>query len=56
MWYYLLPIIIDLSCPKVLHKNVLLSSKNVALRKLTSLFIRVLSVFYYVKFPLDMRL
>ena len=37
--YYLSPLITDLSYPKVLYKNVLLSSKNVALRKLTSLVI-----------------
>ena len=38
-FYYLLPIIIDLSYPKVLYKSVILSAKNVALRNLTSLII-----------------
>ena len=38
-FYYWLPIIIDLSYPKVLYKSVILSGKNVALRKLTSLII-----------------
>ena len=58
MFYYLLllsSLIVDLSYPKVLYKSVLLSSKNVALRKLTSHSEkRILSVFYDVKFPLDM--
>ena len=56
-FYYLLlllPLIIDLSYPKVPCKSVLLSSKNVALRKLTSLIIPK-SVFYYVKFPLNVQ-
>ena len=39
IYYYLSPLIIDLSHPKVLYKSVLLSSKNVALCKLTSLII-----------------
>ena len=45
----LLSIIIDLSYPKVLYKSVLLSSKNVALRNLTSLIVPK-----SVKFPLDL--
>ena len=39
IYYYLAPLVIDLSCPEVLYKSVLLSSKNVAQRKLTSLII-----------------
>ena len=42
MFYYLLLLVAtytDLSYPEVLYKSVLLSSKNVALRKLTSLII-----------------
>ena len=39
IYYYLPPLIIDLSYPKIFYKSVLLSSKNVALRKLTSLII-----------------
>ena len=38
-YYYLSPLIIDLSYSKVLCKSVLLSSKNVTLCKLTSLII-----------------
>ena len=37
--YYYLLFIIDLSYPKVFYKSILLSSKNVALRNLTSLII-----------------
>ena len=39
IYYYLSPLIIDLSYPKVLHKSVLLSSKNVTFPNLTSLTI-----------------
>ena len=41
MFYYLLLLVATyyLSYPKVFYKSVLLSSKNVALRKLTSLII-----------------
>ena len=39
IYYYLSPLIIDLSYPKVLYKSVLLSSKNVAFPNLTSLII-----------------
>ena len=39
IYYYLPPLIIDLSYPKVLCKSVLLSSKNVAFPNLTSLII-----------------
>ena len=37
--YYFLPLVIDVSYPKVLYKSVLLSNKNVALRNVTSLII-----------------
>ena len=39
IYYYLSPLIIDLSYPIVLYKSVLLSSKNVAFTNLTSLTI-----------------
>ena len=39
IYYYLLPLITDLSYPKVHYKSVLLSSKNVALCNLTSIII-----------------
>ena len=39
IYYYLSPLIIDLSYPKVLYKSVLLSSKNVAFPNLRSLII-----------------
>ena len=58
MFYYLLLLVatyywLDL---KVLYKSVLLSSKNVALRKNVTYHSqkRIVSVFYYVHFPLDM--
>ena len=59
IYYYLPPLIIDLSYPKVLYQSVLLASKNVAFPNLTSLpkhhsQKRILSVFYYVEFPLSM--
>ena len=39
IYYYLSLLIIDVSYPKVFYKSILLSSKNVALRNLTSLII-----------------
>ena len=58
MFYYLLLLVatyywFDL---KVLYKSVLLSSKNVALRKNVTYHSQkhIVSVFYYVHFPLDM--
>ena len=39
VYYYLSPLIIDLSYPKILYKSVLLSSENVAFLNLTSLII-----------------
>ena len=39
VYYYLSPLIIDLSYPKILYKSVVLSGKNVAFSNLTSLII-----------------
>ena len=55
IYYYLSPLIIDLSYPKVLYKSVLLSSKNVVFPNLTSLIIKAYSkCFYFVEFPIGM--
>ena len=53
IYYYLSPLTIDLSYPKVLYKRVLLSSKNVT-NVIYHSQKRILSVFYFVEFPLGM--